>query len=104
MKLPSDLGLKNIKQHFDLEIEMNNYFGEEKTKKILSDIAEYYKSLLPLQPESIAFAGMNKFNSKGDLITNFELNECLFNYLITFRKRTNNKGVEIDETFFYAFN
>ena len=104
MKPPSDLGLKNIKKHFDLEIEMINYFGEEKTKKVLSDIAEYYKTLLPLQPESIAFAGMNKFNRKGDLITDFNINDVLFNYLITFRKRTNNKGVEVDQTFFYAFN
>ena len=104
MKPPSDLGLKNINNHFDLEIEMIKYFGEEKTKKIIADIAEYYKTLLPLQPESISYAGINKFNKNGDLVTDFELDECLFNYLITFRKRTNNKGVEVDETFFYAFN
>lgn len=96
--------LKNINEYFNLEVEMISFFGEEKTKKVLSEIKEYYKTLLPLEPESISFSGNGRYNQKGDFLTEFEHKNDLFNYLITFRRRTYYKGVEVDETVFYAFN
>lgn len=97
-------GLENVKQSFCLEEEMFAYFGEERAKSILAQIQRKFKNLFPLQATSIAFSGNGRFTDRGSFVTTFNHKEELYSYLITFRRRIIKGSVEVEETFYYAFN
>lgn len=92
------------KKPFNLKHELFLFFGEKKAKQILLRIEQRYMKHYPLQAISIAFSGNGRFNDKGDIITSFNHKEDLYNYLITFRKKVIDEGIEVEETFYFTFN
>lgn len=92
------------KQPFDLEKELTNTIGKKRANEVVLLIKNKFENVFPIQAESLAFSGNARFNKEGKLITDFNHNEELYNYLVTFRKTTLKKTIKVDETFFYVFN
>ena len=92
------------KEPIVLEKELTNLIGEKRANEVILLIKTKFKKALPIQTESLVFSENACFNKDGKFFTELKNNEELYNYLITFRKKTIKKGIEIDESFYYAFN
>jgi hypothetical protein len=67
-------------------------------------LKEKFKNVLPILAESFSFSGSGRFDEKGNFVTEFNHQEKLFDYKITFKKISCKKDVVIEERFFYVFN
>lgn len=91
-------------QPFDLEKELEKAIGKSRTEEVLLILKEKFKKVLPIQADSFSFSGNGRFDEKGKFVTEFNHQEKLFDYKITFKKISCKKDVVVEETFFHVFN